>query len=64
LNPLLFSSFRFEGTSQARFNQRSAGKISSSPRGEFEGTLIGGAGMNRLAVRDDHVFERKLQQGA
>ena len=36
----------------------------SVPEGEFEGTLIGRAGMHRLAVRDDHVLERKLKQRA
>jgi len=30
-------------------------------RGEFEGALIGGAGVPRLAVGDDHTLERKLK---
>src|SRR6266481_4422390 len=34
------------------------------PDGEFERVLKGGAGVHRLAVRDDDALERKLQQGA
>src|SRR5437016_11551185 len=31
---------------------------------EVEEVVIGRAGVHRLAVRDDHVLERKLKQGA
>jgi hypothetical protein len=36
----------------------------SAPRGAIEGALIVGAGVNRLAVRDDHALERKIEQRA
>ena len=36
----------------------------SGPRGEFEGALEGGAGVDRLAVRDDDALEGEVEEGA
>jgi hypothetical protein len=35
---------------------------STAPGGEFDRAFIGGAGVYRLAVRDDHALERKFKQ--
>jgi hypothetical protein len=34
------------------------------PGRNLEGALVGGAAVDRVAVRDDHVLERKLEQVA
>ncbi len=34
------------------------------PGGELKGAFVGGAGVHRLAVRDDDALERKLKQRA
>ena len=36
----------------------------SAPGGKLEGALISSTGVHRLAVRDDHVLERQLEQRA
>ncbi len=36
----------------------------SVPSGEFEGALIGGAGVDGFAVGDDNALERKVEEGA
>jgi hypothetical protein len=34
----------------------------TTPGGTFKGALIIRSGMHRIAVRDDHVFERKFEE--